>query len=58
MGPRTAEGKARVSRNADKGDKRGMLRELARLMRTDDDRDPSDACEEMERLIDAAYPVK
>ena len=32
-GPRTAEGKAKVSRNADKGDKRGMLRAIGRLLR-------------------------
>ena len=32
-GPRTAEGKARASRNARKGGTRPMLRELARLLR-------------------------
>ena len=32
-GPRTPEGKARVSRNADKGDTRGMLRKLSRALR-------------------------
>lgn len=32
-GPRTAEGKAKVSRNADKGDTRGMLRVIGRLLR-------------------------
>jgi hypothetical protein len=52
-GPRTPEGKAKVSRNADKGDTRRMLRRLARLMRTGDDRDPFELYEEMRRLIDA-----
>ena len=33
-GPRTAEGKARASRNAWKGGTRPMLRELARLLET------------------------
>ena len=32
-GPRTPEGKAKASRNADKGDTRGMLRAIARLLR-------------------------
>ena len=32
-GPRTADGKARVSRNAYKGGIRALLRELARLLR-------------------------
>ena len=32
-GPRTPEGKAKVSRNADKGDTRGMLRAIGRLLR-------------------------
>ncbi len=32
-GPRTLEGKARVSRNAYKGGTRALLRELARLLR-------------------------
>ena len=32
-GPRTAEGKLRTSRNADKGDTRGMLRAIGRLLR-------------------------
>ena len=36
-GPRTPEGKAKVSRNADKGDTRGMLRELSRLLREQED---------------------
>jgi hypothetical protein len=33
-----------------------MLRELARLLRTEGDRDPLDIYEEMERLIEAIYP--
>ena len=36
-GPRTPEGKARTSRNADKGDTRGMLRELLRALREQDE---------------------
>ena len=32
-GPRTPEGKLRTSRNADKGDTRGMLRAISRLLR-------------------------
>jgi hypothetical protein len=32
-GPKSEEGKARVSRNAYKGGRRAMLRELARLLR-------------------------
>ena len=32
-GPRTAEGKARVARNAYKGDWRGQLRQLRQLLR-------------------------
>lgn len=32
-GPKTAEGKARVSRNADKGGAREMLREIGRILR-------------------------
>jgi len=32
-GPRTPEGKARVARNAYKGNKRGQLRELRQLLR-------------------------
>lgn len=32
-GPKSPEGKAKVSRNADKGGHRAMLRELARLSR-------------------------
>ena len=32
-GPRTAAGKARVSRNADKGGTRWLLRELRRVLR-------------------------
>ena len=32
-GPRTAEGKARAARNADKGGTREMLRELGRVLR-------------------------
>ena len=52
-GPRTAAGKAKVSRNADKGGRRDKLCLLARLLRTDDDRDPFDVYEEMERIIDS-----
>lgn len=36
-GPRTPEGKAVVSRNAYKGGEREMLRELARLLRENDE---------------------
>ena len=32
-GPRTPEGKAKTSRNADKGDTRGILRAIGRLLR-------------------------
>jgi hypothetical protein len=56
-GPRTPEGKAKVSCNADKGGHRAKLRELARLMRTEDDRDPLDVFDEMERLIDSMSPT-
>lgn len=56
-GPRTPEGKARVSCNTDNGDTRGMLRELARLLRDADDRDLFEVYKEMERLIDATAPA-
>ena len=36
-GPKTPEGKAVVSRNAFKGGEREMLRELARLLRENDE---------------------
>ena len=36
-GPRTPEGKSVSSRNADKGGTRPMLRELARLLRENDE---------------------
>ena len=52
-GPRTRDGKAKVSRNADKGGHRDKLRKLARLMRWDDGRDPFEVYEQMERLIDS-----
>lgn len=53
-GPRSLEGKARSAVRGFKGGQRAKLRELARLMRTDDGRDPFDVYEEMLRLIDAA----
>ena len=34
-GPRTPEGKARSSRNADRGDQRGLHRELAKMLNAD-----------------------
>ena len=52
-GPKSAEGKARSAVRGFKGGHRAKLRELARLMRTDDGRDPFDVYEEMLRLIDA-----
>ena len=52
-GPTTPAGKARVSRNSDRGGHRAMLRHLARLMRSDDERDPVEVYEEMLRLVDA-----
>ena len=47
----TVGGKAKASRNAYKGGKRALLRELARLMRSGDGRDPFKVFEEMERII-------
>jgi hypothetical protein len=37
---------------------RTKLRQLARLMRTGDDRDPLKAYEEMVRPIEAMYPAR
>ena len=50
-GPKSADGKARSAMRGFKGGQRTKLRELARLMRTDDGRDPFDVYEEMLRLI-------
>ena len=52
-GPKTPEGKARSAMRGFKGGRRVKLRKLARLMRTDDGRDPLDVYEEMLKLIDA-----
>ena len=41
-----------------KGAQRTKLRELARLIRTEDGRDPFEVFEEMERLIDAMCPIR
>jgi len=47
-GPRTAEGKAKTARNADKGGSRQMLRELSRTLRAA----MSEQQEEMADLIE------
>ena len=52
-GPRSAEGKARVSRNAFKGGTRQMLRELRRLLR-----EQEEAREVSERRVDALHISK
>ena len=52
-GPKTPEGKVRSAMRGDKGGTRAKLRALARLMRTNDGRDPFETYDEMQRLIDA-----
>ena len=58
-GPKPAEGKARVARNAYRGGRREELRVLGRVLRKlreiDEGADPFEVFAEMERLINRAW---